>query len=387
MALYFKQILIIILLTFMSSFSAAQDKILRLDIEGAKYDSLFVYDFREVPNRCKIRGVNQSSNVWIFTIPDSIYRSLPEFEIIPNTFDFETNTSSRIRFISTINNDSCFTDLLNFQDDETYIKAKYYKTVNYDSLRFYIQLPNKKYKAHIIGKMKTDYLIADCDTTSDLYIRMLEPYYSKFLDIKDKGYDYNGFVTYYLTLAKRYPSSRYLLLNLATNLDKYIGRKDVCLLYNALSDKYKDTIFGKNIQRYIKNHFDNDQLLSMQNRLEPIITDSTIYNLIVFSASWCGPCHKQIPYLKDIYNKLKGRIEITYISLDKKETMSNWKKLINKEEIPWRSLFAGEKINYIKDKYYVKAIPQTILVAPSMSKIILDVRKNEDRTKLFEMVK
>lgn len=384
---YLKHILILFLLVFMSSFVVAQDKILKLEVEGGGYDSLYIYDFREVPNRCKIRGVNQSSNVWIFAIPDSVYSSLPEFEIIPNTFDFETNTSSRIRFISTINEDSCFTDLLNFQDDEIHIKAKYYNTANYDSLRFYIQLPNKKYKAHVIGKMKTDYLVVDCDSTSDLYIRMLEPYYSKFLDIKNKGYDYNEFVNYYLKLAKQYPSSRYLLVNLATNLDKYRSIKDVSLLYNALSNKYKETTFGKNIQRYLRNRFENEQLLSMQNMLEPIIRDSTIYNLIVFSASWCGPCHKQIPYLMDIYNKLKGKIEITYISLDKKETMSHWKELMNKEKIPWRSLFAGEKISYVEDKFYVKAIPYTMLVTPSMSKVVLDVRTDMDRAKLFEMVK
>lgn len=387
MALYFKQISIIILLTFMSSYAAAQDKILKLDVEGAKYDSLFIYDFREVPNRCKIRGVNQSSNVWIFTIPDSIYRSLPEFEIIPNTFDFETNTSSRIRFISTINNDSCFTDLLNFQDDETHIKAKYYKTVNYDSLRFYIQLPNKEYKAHVIGKMNMDYFTVTCDSTSDLYIRMLEPYYSKFLDVKDQEYDYHGFLEHYLALAKKFPSSRYLLVNLATNLDNYRSVKDVELIYSTLSDKYKQTDFGKNIQRYLRNTFKNNQLYSLQNELEPIIKDSTKYNLVVFSASWCGPCHKQIPYLKEIYNKLKEKIEITYISLDKEETMSNWKELLQKEQIPWRSLFAADKIDYIEKEYYVKAIPLTILVAPSMSKVILDIRKNEDRDKLFGMIR
>lgn len=387
MTSYLKQISIFVLLAYIPLFAAAQDKVLMLEIEGKKYDSLYIYDFREIPNRCKIRGVNHSSNIWVFTIPDSIYSSLPEFEIIPNTFDFETNTSSRIRFTSTINKDSCFTDLLNFQDCELHIKAKYDKTENYDSLRFYVQLPNKGYKAHVIGKMKTDYFVVDCDSASDLYIRMLEPYYSKFLDIKDKGYDYNEFIEHYLKLAKLYPSSRYLLVNLATNLDKYRSIKDVSLLYNALSDKYKETTFGKNIQRYIRNRFENDRLLSMKDKLEPIIRDSTIYNLIVFSASWCGPCHKQIPYLKDIYNKLKGKIEITYISLDKKETMPNWKELMNREKIPWRSLFAGEKNNYIEDKLYVKAIPYTLLVTPSMSKIVLDIRTDIDRTKLFDMVK
>ncbi len=67
--------------------------------------------------------------------------------------------------------------------------------------------------------------------------------------------------------------------------------------------------------------------------------------------------------------------------------MSNWKELIQKEQIPWRSLFAADKVNYIEKEYYVKAIPLTILVAPSMSKEILDIRKNEDRDKLFGMIR
>lgn len=375
-----------ILLLNSNSITFSQNRTLKVEIEGIHYDSLFIYDLREIADRTKIRGTETSTDIWTFQIPDSVYHKLPQFVILPRTFNFETSLSSNIRFVSQLNNnDTCFTDLLNFEGQETYIKAKYKSTFTIDSIRGTIQLPNKQFKNHVWMKVKIDILEAYCDSTSDIHVRMIDPFFSMFLDLKDQ-YDYEGFINHYIDLAQKYPDSRYLLINLAEYLDSYKSINDVEKIYGALSSKYKNTIWGKTIQRYLSGRFENTELKLPGNEgFEPIIQDSTKYNLIVFSASWCRPCHELIPLLKDIYNKSKGKMEITYISLDEKETIPNWKVLMEKEKIPWRSLLADEKLDCVRKAYYVRAIPHAILVMPSMSKVIIDVRKDED--KLLEMIK
>lgn len=377
-------IIFILIISYLSI--SAQNKVLRIELKGKSYDSLFIDDIREIPNRYKIKGVKQKADTWIFTIPDSIYDSLPEFEIRPSTFDFKTNTSSRIRFISVQNDDSYFTNRLNFQDGVQSITAKYNKTAVFDDMTFSVQLPNKEYKSNITGQMVMDYFTINCDSTSDILIRTIEPYFSLFLDVKNKGYDYNGFLEHYSILAKKYPSSRYLMINLSTYLDQYRSTQDVESLYNILSNRYKKTLFSENIEKYLKNLFVNTLLYNKQGTLEPIIKDSTKYNLIVFSASWCGPCHKQIPILKELYQNLKGKLEITYVSVDSPETIHDWVTLTEKEQIPWRSLLVKDKKRMVEDYYFFRAIPHTILVLPSMQKMIIDVRKSEDRKKLNDLL-
>lgn len=386
MTTHFKRIQSILFVIFISLSICAQNKILKVEIEGKKYDSLFVYDFREVHNRCKIEGVKQTDNTWMFTIPDSIYDLLPEFEIIPKIFDFTNKISSRIRFTSSISNDTTFTNRLNFQDELTYIKANYNKTSVFDSIRFFSQLPNSKYKTNIIGQIKIDYCVIDNSSSSDAHIRMLEPYFSTFLNIHNREYNYNEFLDYYYKLAKKYPASRYLIINLASNLDKYHFAKDVELIYNALSNKYKNTFWGENIERFIKNEFENTELYSSKGILEPIIKHTKKYNLIVFSASWCGPCHKQIPILKELYQNLKEKLEITYISIDSSTTIDAWNTLMKKENIPWRSLLAKDRKEYVEKIYFVQAIPHAILVTPSMQKLVVDVRKAEDKKRLYKLI-
>lgn len=79
-------------------------------------------------------------------------------------------------------------------------------------------------------------------------------------------------------------------------------------------------------------------------------------------------------------------MEITYVSIDLPETTQNWITLMEKEQIPWRSLLAKDKKTFIEDNYFFRAIPHTILVLPSMQKMIIDVRKSEDRKKLNDLL-
>nr|WP_233584474.1 TlpA disulfide reductase family protein [Parabacteroides sp. AF17-3] len=84
----------------------------------------------------------------------------------------------------------------------------------------------------------------------------------------------------------------------------------------------------------------------------------------MFSASWCQPCHKQLPVQKEIYQKLKDKVDFVTISIDEKKTIKQWQEFVKKEELPWRSLLAYQDIAGVRGKYYVPHIPHILLVYP-----------------------
>lgn len=81
--------------------------------------------------------------------------------------------------------------------------------------------------------------------------------------------------------------------------------------------------------------------------------------LIDFWASWCAPCRKSIPELKEIYEKFsKQGLEIISISIDKNK--ADWLKALGEENFPWPSLWDTQ--NTFSDKFNGKAIPTFVLV-------------------------
>jgi thiol-disulfide isomerase/thioredoxin len=84
--------------------------------------------------------------------------------------------------------------------------------------------------------------------------------------------------------------------------------------------------------------------------------------LIDFWASWCGPCRKEMPHVKEIYAKYKGMgLEILGVSLD--DDKDAWINAIQKDGLTWPQVsdLGGWK-NEAAQVYGVQAIPHTVLV-------------------------
>ena len=108
------------------------------------------------------------------------------------------------------------------------------------------------------------------------------------------------------------------------------------------------------------------------------------YYLVDFWASWCGPCRKEIPNLKKLYELYKDKgLQIVSVSIDQKEDA--WKKALNEEKLPWPN---GLDRADIATAYKVRFIPAIFLVDGATGKCIAEnIRGAELAIKLAELFK
>ena len=165
----------------------------------------------------------------------------------------------------------------------------------------------------------------------------------------------------------------------------YLNSNDsIISIYNSLPESSKTSLLGKLAFEQIK------QAERVVNRKDISIGDmapdfsrenihgDTIrladfrgsYVLLDFWASWCGPCIKGIPEIKNIHNKFANKnLKIIGISLD--DNKEDWLKAVNEHQIGmWSQVLGNYTLDnsYFRDEkdlseiYNVRGIPEYIFI-------------------------
>ncbi len=81
-------------------------------------------------------------------------------------------------------------------------------------------------------------------------------------------------------------------------------------------------------------------------------------------ATWCGPCKREIPYLKEVESEYHGKnIAFVSISIDEKKDYDAWRSMVSDKELGGIQLMADNdwKSKFVTD-YGIKGIPRFILI-------------------------
>lgn len=160
------------------------------------------------------------------------------------------------------------------------------------------------------------------------------------------------------------------------------------------SDSLKNTYLAKDMIRRITIH----QQLSIgkvlpdfeqtDTSLNPIKLSSYKgqYVLVDFWASWCTPCRKEHPYLKQAYQRFRDSgFEILGISLD--DTREDWLKAIHDDGLMWTQLSDLKGFdNDVAKQFFIHAIPDSFLIDPNGVIIAKGLRGKELEEKLEELL-
>lgn len=82
--------------------------------------------------------------------------------------------------------------------------------------------------------------------------------------------------------------------------------------------------------------------------------------ILDFWATWCGPCRMELPHLKDLHKRYKGKgLEVIGVSLDA-QGKSVVEPFVKKNEIEFVSLLGNAEV--VKAYGNVRSIPTTFLI-------------------------
>lgn len=365
--------------------SCTKEKTCKINIhfKGKVYEKLNLVLRQESEDLPKIIIPGESNNGkdWSFIYNESIFDKHTHTNlVVPDLID---SVEIAIAFNLIIEHDTLKAGSYSFSKGSVDIKATFLRTERFPNILY----TNKDNRPAIKTVYQDQFLITPSSDKELLSsIESIGYNYSMFNAIDST--EYNEKLKLYINITRKYPESHTLISKIAMNLSRYNSKQDVEKVYSLFSKENKQSYFGLQIKEFLDTKFENSILpVWNSNSTESLIQDFSKFNLIVFSASWCRPCHEQIPLLKEIYRNLKNNLIITYVSLDEEKDIESWGNLMNKEGIPWRSLLAKDDLKDVKRKYFISGIPHTILVYPK-SEIteILDVRREENYNKLIKLV-
>ncbi|GAB3280345.1 hypothetical protein GCM10027347_55500 [Larkinella harenae] len=357
-----------------------------VNLEDAPFDSLYLQDYA-LDRTMIIPGKKTAMFSWEITIPDEVVANSELMQLVACPFDPKSNSQRLVRFVAKGARQNGLIVNVGVDDRNNYIFGRYLDTTIIRNTGFNAKVGNKD--SVITGNLICEnFQLIVKDENSDMAVRSQAPMFSWFMDSGNESNSYEAHLSSYIALARKFPHSRYLMASLANNLNHYKSKEDVEKVYLNFSSKHKNTVFGKKIERFIyETRFPNKDLPTSKKTYQKVVEDSSKYNLIVFIASWCGPCIEEIPLLKKIYRDLGKDLLVTYISIDSRSGVSNFEKLVKINQVPWRTLFAYEHLEEHKRIYFVETIPHSILVYPNQTYQILDLRKEEDRSQLYSLVR
>ncbi|MDE7438021.1 MAG: TlpA family protein disulfide reductase [Muribaculaceae bacterium] len=189
--------------------------------------------------------------------------------------------------------------------------------------------------------------------------------------------DYNELFKKFIAANPNDPAAVYALISMDVSMG---GGEDYLTAYNAMPESMTSSILypiAVAKKASVEKSIEADKRMEALASGETMAPDFTLKNLegkdvklsdfrgkwviIDFWGSWCGWCIKGFPKLKDAYEQYQPELEI--IGVDCNEPEANWRKGVEKYQLPWVNVYNPEGSRLLAD-YGVQGFPTKVIVNP-----------------------
>jgi peroxiredoxin len=147
-----------------------------------------------------------------------------------------------------------------------------------------------------------------------------------------------------------------------------------------LEEIHEDLGIGKPAKNFTATLLDGDELTLSSLRGQVTLVD--------FWATWCAPCRKELPNLKELYTEFHSSgLEIVSIGLDEQEAVDEARAYIQQNSLPWKLSLSGLGWgDEVAGLYKVNGLPSTWLIDRDGILRHVDIHGNELRAAVEQMV-
>jgi thiol-disulfide isomerase/thioredoxin len=188
-----------------------------------------------------------------------------------------------------------------------------------------------------------------------------------FFDPKTEYFASNKNLPFIKETIRKHPDSYFLLQQLFTYKHLFT-KKELYQLLFLFGSELRSAQFGLQIKLYADYGLDKGTLLpgipvmNLNNERIDMLDNIAKLNMLIFWASWCGPCRTEIAQLKELTTKYsKYDIQLKSISIDYDKL--KWKKAVYEESMQWEQLLVeADELSKIKAQFDVNLIPTVVFV-------------------------
>jgi len=123
------------------------------------------------------------------------------------------------------------------------------------------------------------------------------------------------------------------------------------------TQKVKDTIREGEFMRPFKAEDQNQNVIDLESYKGK-------YVFLDFWASWCKPCHEELPYLQKLTDKYGDEEKLVLIGISLDRSKKPFLQYVKKHDIEWPNIYDRKTEGSIAALYGVKSIPFTVLIGP-----------------------
>jgi len=193
------------------------------------------------------------------------------------------------------------------------------------------------------------------------------------------------------TAVKENPGSFFLLQSIADAKEQY-SKEELQFLLSLFETKVLSSAARKKISQYLQLRPDAGMaypklwLPGVADTLEPLIDPTAKLNVLVFWASWCGPCIKEIPQLKQLQETFgKNGLRMASVSIDTNKEA--WQEAVLQHAMPWRQLLIDtDRIEELQQVFGFTTIPFLVMADSEGKEVARFADYDEGNTKKYAEV-